>query len=173
MGLTNLVARLNQGRDLGGSPLGSRTSFVVGVAVNPGAVDMEREMSRWYWKVEAGAEFAVTQPVFDVAPLERFLERAEEEGTRIPVVAGLWPLTSLRDAEFLNYEVPGIHVPERVLERMAEAQERGADAARAEGLTVAREVFRRVRGLAEGVQVTAPSGRLEPVLDLLSPGDGS
>jgi homocysteine S-methyltransferase len=167
IGLANLVARLNRGRDLGGNPMGSRTSFVAGVAVNPGAVDLEREKRRWYWKVDAGADFAVTQPVFEPETLERFLDHAESEGTRIPVVAGLWPLTSLRDAEFLNYEVPGIQVPEAILERMAEAEESGPEAARREGLAVARETIDRIRGRVEGLQITAPSDRLEPVLELL------
>ncbi|MFW6193037.1 MAG: bifunctional homocysteine S-methyltransferase/methylenetetrahydrofolate reductase [Gemmatimonadota bacterium] len=167
IGLTNLVSRLNRGRDLGGNPMGSRTSFVAGVAVNPGAVDLDREKRRWHWKVDAGADFAVTQPVFDPDELERFLDHAEAEGSRIPVVAGLWPLTGLRDAEFLNYEVPGIRVPDQILGRMAEAEESGPDAARREGLAVARETLARIRGRVEGVQITAPSGRLEPVLELL------
>jgi homocysteine S-methyltransferase len=167
IGLTNLVARLNRGRDLGGNPMDDRTSFAAGVAVNPGAVDLEREMERWYWKVDAGADFAVTQPVFDLSELERFLARTEEEGTRIPVVAGVWPLTALRDAEFLNFEVPGIRVPEPVLERMARAEEDGPAAAREEGLTVARELIEGLRGMVDGVQLTAPGGRLDPVMDLL------
>lgn len=168
IGLTNLVERLNRGRDLGGNPMESRTSFVAGVAVNPGAVDMDREKRRWYWKVDAGAEFAVTQPIFDPDELEAFLAHAESEGTRIPVIAGLWPLTSLRDAEFLHHEVPGIRVPETILRRMADAAERGPEAARGEGLAVARETMARIRGWVEGVQVTAPSDRLAPVLELLT-----
>lgn len=167
IGLANLVSRLNRGRDLGGNPMEERTSFVSGVAVNPGAVDREREMRRWYWKVDAGADFAVTQPVFDLEELERFLERIGAEGTRIPVVAGVWPLTALRDAEFLNFEVPGIRVPDPVLNRMARAEDRGPEAAREEGLRVAREIVEGLEGLVDGVQLTAPDGRLEPVLQLL------
>lgn len=167
IGLTNLAARLNRGRDLGGHPTGSRTSFVIGVAVNPAAEDMEREMRRWYWKVDAGAEFAVTQPVFDPSRLETFLERVEQEGTRIPVVAGIWPLSSLRDAEFLHHEVPGIEVPEDVLGRMREAEQSGGEAARREGVRIARAVLEEVRPLADGVQVTVPTGGMERALEVL------
>ena len=167
IGLTNLVARLNRGRDLGDHPTGSRTSFVIGVAVNPAAEEMEREMERWYWKVDAGAEYAVTQPVFDPARLEAFLERTERQGTRIPVVAGIWPLSGLREAEHLHYEVPGIDVPGGVLERMREAREDGGQAPRREGIRIARRILERVRPMADGIQVTVPSGGLERALEVL------
>ncbi|HEU0076475.1 MAG TPA: bifunctional homocysteine S-methyltransferase/methylenetetrahydrofolate reductase, partial [Longimicrobiaceae bacterium] len=101
IGLTNLVSRLNRGLDPGGNALGAPTQFTIGVGVNPGAEDLEHELKRFYWKVEAGAEYAITQPVFDVAQLFRFLERIDREGIRIPVVAGIWPLVSARNAEFL------------------------------------------------------------------------
>ncbi|MFQ5888537.1 MAG: bifunctional homocysteine S-methyltransferase/methylenetetrahydrofolate reductase [Gemmatimonadota bacterium] len=172
IGLTNLVAALNRGEDLGGNPIGPPTSFVVGVGVNPSAVDVEREMSRWYWKVDAGAEFAVTQPVFDVDCLVSFLERIEREGTRIPIVAGIWPLVSLRNAEFLNNEVPGIEVPDRILERMRRAQEKGKEFARAEGCGIAREMLEQVRELVEGVQVSAPFGKVPYALDVFAALDG-
>jgi homocysteine S-methyltransferase len=168
VGLTNLVSRLNRGLDLGGNALGSSTSFVVGVGVNPGAVDFEREIEHWYWKVEAGAEFGVTQPVFDVETLVSFLDRIEKDGTRIPIVAGIWPLVSLRNAEFLNSEVPGIDVPERYLERMKAAQELGKDEARAEGCTIAREMLAEVKELVEGVQVSAPFGKVPYALDVFA-----
>ena len=96
IGLTNLVARLNRGLDPGGNAIGEPTSFVVGVGVNPGAPDFENELRRFYWKVEAGAEYAITQPVFDIRQLFHFLDRIEREGIRIPVVAGIWPLVSAR-----------------------------------------------------------------------------
>ena len=121
IGLTNLVRRLNQGLDPGGNPIGEPTRFVVGVALNQGA-DLEHELERFAWKVEAGADFAVTQPVFDAGQLERFLGRVR---ARIPIIAGIWPLTSLRNAEFLANEVPGVHVPHAVIERMRLAQEQG------------------------------------------------
>lgn len=165
IGLTNLVYRLNHGLDPGGNPIGEPTRFVIGVAVNQAAVDLERELSRLYWKVDAGAEFAVTQPVFDVDQLAKFLSSAEQY--RLPVVAGLWPLVSLRNAEFLANEVPGVTVPERVLARMRKAQEKGADAALAEGVAMAREVRDAVNGLVQGVQISAPLGRVDVALQVL------
>jgi len=167
IGLTNLVVRLNRGKDLGGHPVGTRTSFVAGVAVNPGAVDLGRELERWYWKVDAGADFAITQPVFDPALLERFLERIEREGARVPILAGLWPLSSPRDAEFLNHEVPGIDVPDSVMERMRRAGDSGRDAARAEGMQIARELVAALDPVVQGFQVTAPSGEVERALAVL------
>ncbi|MFB6240511.1 MAG: methylenetetrahydrofolate reductase [Gemmatimonadota bacterium] len=167
IGLTNLVRRLNHGQDVGGTSLGSRTEFVIGVGVNPGAENREREMRRWYWKVDAGAEYAVTQPVFDPASLADFLDEVERRGTRIPVVASVWPLTDLRGAEFLNNEVPGIRVPERVLGRMRRAEGEGEEHARAEGRAVAREVLAEARELTEGVQVIAPGGDVEHALRVL------
>ncbi|MGE5762168.1 MAG: methylenetetrahydrofolate reductase, partial [Gemmatimonadota bacterium] len=117
------------------------------------------------WKVDAGAEFAVTQPVFDPLQLETFLERVASY--RIPIVAGIWPLVSLRNAEFLANEVPGVSVPEAVLARMRAAQERGKDAALAEGVAIAREMLERVRGMVQGVQVSAPFGKVEVALEVL------
>ncbi len=121
IGLTNLVTRLNQGLDPGGNPIGKPTQFVAGVGVNPAANDMEREIRRFAWKAEAGATFAMTQPVFDLRQLELFLPRAEEFG--VPIIAGIWPLVSLRNAEFLANEVPGITVPNETLARMRRASE--------------------------------------------------
>ncbi len=166
IGLVNLVHRLNHGLDPGGNPIGDPTAFVIGVGVNPAAVEPERELRRFAWKVEAGAEFAVTQPVFDPAQLERFLARSE--GFRIPVVAGVWPLVSLRNAEFLANEVPGVSVPADILARMRRAQERGKEAALAEGVAIARETLARVRPLVQGVQVSAPFGRVPVALDVLA-----
>jgi homocysteine S-methyltransferase len=164
IGLTNLVRRLNQGLDPGGNPIGEPTRFVVGVALNQGA-DLERELERFAWKVEAGADFAVTQPVFDAEQLERFLGRVRAP---IPIVAGIWPLASLRNAEFLANEVPGVQVPQTVLERMRVAQEHGTAAARAEGVAIAAEMVEAVKDLVQGVQVTAPAGRIGPALDVLA-----
>ncbi len=167
IGLTNLVYRLNQGLDPGGNPLGGGggpTKWVIGVGVNPGAIDLDRELSRFAWKVDAGAEFAVTQPVFDPPQLERFLKRVEQY--RIPIVAGIWPLVSLRNAEFLANEVPGVTVPEEVLHRMRKAGEKGKEAALQEGVAIAREMFVQVRQLVQGVQVSAPFGRVEVALEV-------
>ena len=164
IGLTNLVYRLNHGLDPGSNPIGAPTRWVLGVGVNPGALDLDRELSRFAWKVDAGAEFAVTQPVFDVRQLELFLERVEQ--FKIPVVAGIWPLLSLRNAEFLANEVPGVSVPEEVLARMRKVSDRGKEAALAEGVAIAREMFRQVRGAVQGVQVSAPFGRVEVALEV-------
>ncbi len=167
IGLTNLVNRLNHGLDPGGNPIGRPTAFVIGVGVNPVAVDPERELRRFAWKVDAGAEFAITQPVFDVVQLERFLERAGALGIRrIPIIAGIWPLVSLRNAEFLANEVPGVSVPPDVLARMRAAQERGKEAALAEGVQMAREMLARVRPFVQGAQVSAPFGRVPVALEV-------
>jgi methionine synthase / methylenetetrahydrofolate reductase(NADPH) len=164
IGLTNLVYRLNHGLDPGNNPIGAPTRWAIGVGVNPGAVDVDRELSRFHWKVDAGAEFAVTQPVFDVRQLESFLKRVE--AYRIPIVAGIWPLISLRNAEFLANEVPGVVVPAEVLERMRKAQDKGKEAALAEGVKIAREMFEQVKGTVQGVQVSAPFGRVEVALEV-------
>lgn len=165
IGLTNVVHRLNRGLDPGGNAIGEPTQFVVGVAVNPGAIDREREMKRFYWKVDAGAEFAVTQPVFDPVHFAAFVTRIREFG--IPVIASLWPVTSLRNAEFLANEVPGITVPETVLARMRAAQARGDAAAAAEGVAIAREVLSEIRPLIAGIQVNVPLGNVESALAVL------
>ena len=164
IGLTNLVANLNRGLDPGGNAIGEPTRFVVGVGVNPAALDPAHELKRFEYKVEAGAEYAITQPVFDVAQLERFLRRAEH--VRIPVIAGIWPLVSARNAEFLANEVPGVTVPEPVLARMRAASARSKEQAVAEGIAIAREMFEQVRGAVQGVQVSAPFGRVELALDV-------
>src|SRR3954464_1003457 len=163
IGLTNLVHRLNQGLDPGGNQIGEPTRFVVGVALNQGA-EQRRELERYAWKVEAGADFAVTQPVFDPDQLARFLDRAR---SRVPVIAGIWPLTSLRNAEFLANEVPGVQVPAPVIERMRRAQEHGSAAARAEGVAIAAEMIDAVQGLVQGVQITAAGGGIDSALQLL------
>ena len=165
IGLTNVVRRLNQGLDPGGTSIGEPTRFVIGVAANQGAIDRERERERFRWKVEAGAEFAVTQPVFDAGELAEFLERIAP--WRIPVLAGIWPLTSLRNAEFLANEVPGARVPEAVLERMRRAEAGGPEEAHAEGIRIAQEVLDAVRGMVQGVQVSTPGGRIEVALEAL------
>ena len=166
IGLTNLAARLNRGLDPGGNLLGEPTSFVIGVGVNPGAEDFEHEMRRFYWKVDAGAEYAITQPVFDLRQLERFVRHIEREGLKIPVIAGIWPLVSARNAEFLANEVPGVVVPDAVLERMRRASAEGKERGTQEGTTIAREMLRDALGMIQGVQVSAPFGRVPLALDV-------
>ena len=169
IGLTNLVANLNRGLDPGGNSIGAPTRFVVGVGVNPAAVDPAHERERFRYKVEAGAEYAITQPVFDAAQLERFLAEVDGElgAARPPVIAGIWPLVSARNAEFLANEVPGVTVPEVVLDRMRRANARSKEHAVAEGIAIAREMLERVRPHVQGVQVSAPFGRAELALEVL------
>jgi methionine synthase / methylenetetrahydrofolate reductase(NADPH) len=165
IGLANLVSRLNRGLDPGGNPIGQPTRFVVGVGVNPAAPDLDRELKRFAWKVEAGAEFAITQPVFDLAQLDRFLARVES--FRIPIVAGIWPLVSLRNAEFLANEVPGITVPDSILERMRRASSKGKEEALAEGVQISQEMLAAAAERLQGAQVSAPLGRVSVALDVL------
>ncbi|MBS1786873.1 MAG: bifunctional homocysteine S-methyltransferase/methylenetetrahydrofolate reductase [Acidobacteria bacterium] len=162
IGLTNMVNRLNHGLDPGGNPIGQPTKFVIGVGVNPGAIDLDHEIRRFEWKVEAGAEYAITQPVFDVKQLKSFLKRIEH--CRIPIVPGIWPLTSFRNAEFLNNEVPGVSVPQEILERMRKAED-GA-AALKEGVKIAQEMLLEVREFVQGVQVSAPFGKIPHALEV-------
>jgi len=135
------------------------------VCANPGAINLDYEISRFEWKVDAGAEFAVTQPVFDIQLLETFLKRVE--GVRIPILAGIWPLSSLRNAEFMHNEVPGARVPPDIMKRIKKAQEKGPELARQEGVAVAREVFSRVKDMVEGVQLSPPLGKYDLALDIL------
>ncbi len=164
IGLVNMVNRLNHGLDIGGNPIGTPTSFYIGVGVNPCAVDLDYELRRFEWKVEAGAEFAITQPTFDVDQLRNFLKRIEHY--RIPVIAGIWPLVSYRNAEFLANEVPGVVVPQTVLKRMERITDK--EAAREEGLAIARETLIAVRDVVQGVQVSAPFGRVQYAMDVFS-----
>jgi len=165
IGLTNLVSRLNHGLDPGGNPIGTPTRYVIAVGANPAAPDLDRELRRFAWKVEAGAEWAITQPVFDLDQLDRFLQRVEQ--FRIPIVAGIWPLVSLRNAEFLANEVPGVSVPAEVLERMRRASTVGKDAALAEGVKISREMLAAVAERVQGVQVSAPLGRVPVALEVI------
>ncbi len=162
IGLVNIVANLNKGLDLGGNPIGAATAFVIGVGANPGVPNIDEEVRRFQYKVEAGAEYAVTQPVFDLALLEQFLRKIEH--CRIPVIAGIWPLVSVRNAEFMQSEL-GVAVPEEIMKRMGRAST--AEAARAEGVAIAREMLVAVRTMVQGVQISAPLGRYTAAVDVL------
>ncbi|HSP67044.1 MAG TPA: bifunctional homocysteine S-methyltransferase/methylenetetrahydrofolate reductase [Bryobacteraceae bacterium] len=161
IGLANIVNNLNHGMDLGGNPLGSRTSMLLGVGVNPGAYNLEEELRRFEAKVKAGAEYAVTQPLFDVDLLVAFLARTREFA--IPVITGIWPLTNLRDAEFLVHELR-VPIPGAYMDRMRRAESPAA--AEAEGVAIAREIVERVRPLAAGIQVSTPLGRYQTAIDV-------
>ena len=169
VGLTNLVAQLNRGLDPSGGSIGAPTRFVVGVGVNPAAIDPVHELERFRYKVEAGAEYAITQPVFDADQLERFVTDVDGAlgAARPAIIAGIWPLVSARNAEFLANEVPGVTVPEVVLERMRRANAQSKEHAVQEGIAIAREMLERVRGVVQGVQVSAPFGRAELALEVL------
>jgi homocysteine S-methyltransferase len=157
IGLVNILNNLNQGLDVGGNPLSKQTGFLIGVGLNPYAVNPDEELHRFELKLKAGANFAVTQPVFDVEQLARFLKRMESAAGRIPVIAGVWPLTSYRNAEFMNNEVPGISLPPAIMDRMRKADT--GDRARAEGVRIAQETLLSIRDLVQGVQIAAPFGR--------------
>jgi len=161
IGLTAMAAHLNRGLDLGGHPLGSQTSLLIGVAANPGAPDLEQELRRFESKVKAGAEFVVTQAVFDAELLESFLKRIE--AYKLPVIAGIWPLTSFRNAEFMIHELR-TPVPDELMARMSAAE--SGEAARAEGVAIAREMVERARGMVAGVQLSAPFGRYRMAIDV-------
>jgi homocysteine S-methyltransferase len=154
IGLTNLVSRLNHGCDVGGQPIGAPTGFHIGVSVNPGASNFDEELRRFEYKVEAGAEFVLTRPIFDLKSFERFLKRIE--GARLPVVASVFPFESARNAEFMANEVPGARVPDPIMDRMRRAD--GAHAAAAEGVAIAREIAAALRPSVQGIQVSTQSG---------------
>ncbi|MGD2216025.1 MAG: bifunctional homocysteine S-methyltransferase/methylenetetrahydrofolate reductase [Gemmatimonadales bacterium] len=159
VGLTNLVRKLNEGLDLSDNSLGSATSFFHGVGVNHASVDPDYEIHHFEWKVDAGAQFAVTQPVFDAETFLGFLQKIEH--VRIPTIAAVWPLVSYRNAEFMANEVPGVVVPDAILRRMQHASERGREVAMEEGLGIAREMVQALEHHVQGVQVNAPFGKVD------------
>jgi homocysteine S-methyltransferase len=162
IGLVNVVHNLNYGLDIGKNSIGESTGFTISVAANPGVQDMDQEVRRFAFKVEAGAEFAITQPVFDLRVLEEFLRRIE--GFRIPVIAGIWPLTSLRNAEFMKNDLR-VSMPDDIMARMAAVTT--PEAGRAEGVKIAQEMLAEARPMVQGVQVSAPFGRYSVAADVL------
>jgi methionine synthase / methylenetetrahydrofolate reductase(NADPH) len=164
IGLTQMVNNLNHGIDLGGNQIGKPTGYLIGVGLNPAALEIETELRRFELKVQAGADFAITQPVFDVKNLIEFLVRIKH--LRIPIIAGLWPLVSLRNAEFMNNELPGVSVPAEIMKRMQATTSK--EDALAEGINIAREMLRQLKNEVQGVQVSAPFGKVKYALDVLS-----
>ncbi len=162
IGLVNIVHNLNHGLDIGSNPIGNGTKFVIGVGANPGVPNIDEEIRRFEYKVQAGAEYAVTQPVFDLRLLEDFLKRIEH--CRIPVVAGIWPLVSARNAEFMKNELR-VSVPDEIIARMSRAGT--GEAARAEGVAIARDMLTAVRDMVQGAQISAPQGRYSSAVDVL------
>lgn len=163
IGLVKLQKYLNQGVDLGGQSIKPPTAAVIGVGADPSAIDFQREIDRLRQKAAAGAEYITTQPVFDVAALQRFLEAVAD--LRLPVIAGIWPLVSLRNALFMKNEVPGVQVPDSVIARIEAAE--SAEEQLAVGIAIAREAVQAVRGLVAGVQVSAPLGNVQAALAVL------
>ncbi len=162
IGLTSIVRNLNYGLDLGTNPIGASTGFTLACAANPGYSDIDFEVRRFAQKVEAGAEYAITQPVFDLRLLEQFLRRVES--FRIPVIAGIWPLISVRNAEFLKNDL-NISMPDAILARMADAST--PEAARAEGILIAQQMLAEARTMVQGCQVSAPFGKYAAAAQVL------
>ena len=163
VGLTNVITRLNHGLDIGGQPIGTPTGFHIGVMVNPDADNCDSELRRFEYKADAGAEFAITRPVFDAATFERLYKRLE--AARIPILVGIWPFENVIDAEFMANEVPGVRVPDHVLERMRGAKDEHEAAA--QGIAIARETLLAVRGSVSGVHIAAPGGHIDAALAVL------
>ncbi len=164
IGLVNILNRLNNALDIAGNPIGEPAGFFIGVGANPGALNMNEELKRLDWKVKAGAEFIVTQPVFDVEIFKKFYDNIKQYD--LPLIAGIWPLASIRNAEFLNNEVPGCTIPDEVLERMrwvADSKEKS----RKEGITIAREILDSIYNIINGVQISVPFGKIDLVYELL------
>ncbi len=169
IGLVKILARLNQGTDWAGKGLGGATNFTIGVAVNPVAENLEEELRRFEAKIEAGAHFAMTQPIFDPEHWRMFLKRLGGKSP-VPVIVGLWPLTSYKQANRLNNEVPGIVIPEATLREM----ERAGDGARERGFKLARKMLDWARTAREdgiaGAYLIPPFKRYEEILDLFHAG---
>lgn len=163
IGMVQVQKRLNQGVDLGGQSIDPPTAAFIGVGLDPTALDQERELDRFRQKVEAGAEFAITQPVFDPDALLRFLDRVQQY--EIPIMAGIWPLASLRNATFMKNEVPGVVIPDWVMEKMASVS--GRDDQLKMGVEIARQAVERVRDRVAGIQVSAPFGKAEIALAVI------
>jgi 5,10-methylenetetrahydrofolate reductase len=161
IGLVKTIKKLNQGTDWVGNSIGSPTFFCVGVAVNPNADDLGKEIDRFERKANAGADFAFTQPLYDLSALERFLKKVSS--VKIPILLGILPLRSYRHAEFMHYEVPGINVPEEIRRRMREAKDDSAEA----GTTVAREILTQAKDMVDGVYLMPSFGRFEVISDVL------
>ncbi len=168
IGLTHIVSRLNRGLDLGGSAIGAPTQFVVGVALNPTAPNIELEIRRFRYKIEAGADFAITQPIYDLESYQKFFEKLGD--VPIPIVMGIWPLVSLRNAEFLKNEVPGVSVPDWVVAEMEKAGDPktmdGKNEAIRRGLEIAVRTIDRARNWVAGFQVSAPFNRVDLAVEV-------
>jgi homocysteine S-methyltransferase len=163
IGMLKVQSRLNCGIDLGGDAIGKQTKAFMGSGADPNAIDMKRELQRTKEKIDAGAEFLITQPVFDVLPLLDFVNAISE--FNIPVIAGIWPLASYRNAEFMKNEVPGVVVPDKIMNRMAKAKTK--EAQRKEGIAIAKEAIEQIRDIVQGIQVSAPFGNVQTAIAVI------
>ena len=162
IGLVKIQYRMNRGIDLGGKKLNAPTRILIGVGADPNAIEPEREYRRLAEKVESGAHFIVTQPIFSVEVMEKFLDKIASLKT--PVIAGIWPLSSLRNAEFMRTQVPGVTVPDKIMRRMADA--RGREEQRDTGIAIARETLETLMPRIQGAQVSAPFGNVAAALQV-------
>jgi len=158
--LAGVIRDLNCGLDIAGNGFSPPTALVVGVGANPVAADLEREIERFKAKVAAGAEFAITQPVFDADSLKRFLDATGD--CKIPIIAGIWPFTSFKNAEFMANEVPGVVVPQKILDRMARTKD--AKDSKQAGVEIARELMEEISGYTGGFAISAPFGNVKMAL---------
>lgn len=165
IGLVNIINRLNHAQDIAGNPIGSPTGYTIGVGANPGAIDLENEIKRLEWKIQAGAEYIVTQPIFDKNVFQNFIDRIQHLNTK--VIAGLWPLTSIRNAEFMNNEVPGVEVPDVILEKMRRWEGKKEESLK-QGIEIAVEMYNDLKNNINGLQISAPFGNIETVKEIIN-----
>jgi methionine synthase / methylenetetrahydrofolate reductase(NADPH) len=166
IGLTNLANRLNHGIDLGKKDIGTPLSLSLGVGVNPCPRYFDYEMKRFKWKYKAGAEWAITQPVFEVESLKKLLTYMDKHQIKLPIIAGIWPLVSYRNAIFMHNEVPGITIPENILEKMSHVKD-SSDAKKV-GIEIAQKMVAEIEKIVQGIQVSAPFGNAALALKVLS-----
>jgi len=164
IGLVNILNRLNHGLDIAGNTIGKPSGFFVGVGANPGAINLDEEIHRLNWKVDAGAEYIITQPVFDVKIFEKFLNRIKH--IKLPIIAGIWPLTSFRNAQFMNNEVPGCSVPHTILNKLKKVEDSKIDSIEV-GVEIARSTIKQLQGAIQGLQISAPFGKVNLVKEVL------
>src|SRR5262245_5210511 len=163
VGLTQIANLLNHGMDLAGNPIGAPTALHIGIGVNPGAVNMEEELKRFHYKVEAGGEYVMTQPVYDIRLFESFMNRIHN--VKIPILIGILPLASAKNAEFLHNEVPGMSIPESIRKRMHAAG--NGEAGRKAGIEIAQEALLDARPMVQGTYIMPPFNRFEMALKVI------
>lgn len=164
VGLTKVIHNLNHGEDIAGNEINPPTSILIGVGANPCAVNLKKEIKHFYNKIDAGAEYVMTQPVFDADTLLRFMDITSKY-KQIPVVAGIWPLVSLKNALFLKNEVPGVEIPDRIIERMEKANTK-EDALKI-GIEIAHEIKQKIDSSVQGYQISAPFGKVDLAINII------